>query len=165
MKNQLVRQKIGENILILPDIRSAQNVGAIFRTAEAVGISKIYLTGYTPCPIDKFNRVRKDISKSALGAELIIPWEYKKSLSTLLIKLKKEKYKIIAIEQDKNSIDYKKVKLSQKNVFIVGTEVSGLPKSILKKCDVIAEIPMKGKKESLNVSVATGVALFRILNI
>lgn len=154
-----------ENILILPDIRSAQNVGAIFRTAEAVGISKIYLTGYTPCPVDKFNRIRKDISKSALGAELIVPWEYKKSLSVLLTKLKKENYKIIAIEQDKNSVDYKKVRLSHKNAFIVGTEVSGLPKSILKKCDIIAEIPMKGKKESLNVSVATGVALFRILSI
>ena len=154
-----------ENILILPDIRSAQNVGAIFRTAEAVGISKIYLTGYTPCPIDKFNRVRKDISKSALGAELMVIWEYKKSLTALLTKLKKENYKIIAIEQDKNSIDYKKVKLSHKNAFIVGTEVSGLPKNILQKCNEIAEIPMKGKKESLNVSVATGVALFRILNI
>ena len=154
-----------ENILILPDIRSAQNVGAIFRTAEAVGISKIYLAGYTPCPVDKFNRTRKDISKSALGAELIVPWEYKRSLSVLLTKLKKENYKIIAIEQDKNSVDYKKVRLSHKNAFIVGTEVSGLPKSILKKCDIIAEIPMKGKKESLNVSVATGVALFRILSI
>jgi len=165
MKNQLARENLGENILILPDIRSAQNVGAIFRTAEAVGISKIFLTGYTPCPIDKFNRVRKDISKSALGAELTVIWKYKKSLISLLNKLKKEKYKIIAIEQDKNSIDYKKVKLSQKNAFIVGTEVSGLPKNILKKCDEIAEIPMKGKKESLNVSVATGVALFRILNI
>ena len=154
-----------ENILILPDIRSAQNVGAIFRTAEAVGISKIYLTGYTPCPIDKFNRVRKDISKSALGAESMVIWEYKKSLSVLLAKLKKENYKIIAIEQDKNSTDYKKVKLLKKNAFIVGTEVSGLPKNILKICDEIAEIPMKGKKESLNVSVATGVALFRILNI
>ena len=167
-KNQLVRKKIDENIeniLILPDIRSAQNVGAIFRTADAVGISKIFLTGVSPCPIDKFNRIRKDIAKSALGAELTIPWEYKQNLSVLLNKLKKEKYKIIAIEQDKNSIDYKKVKLIDKNVFVVGTEVTGLPKNILKKCNEIAEIPMRGKKESLNVSVATGVALFRILNI
>ncbi|HPS21458.1 MAG TPA: TrmH family RNA methyltransferase [Candidatus Paceibacterota bacterium] len=165
LKNQLARENLGENILILPDIRSAQNVGAIFRTADAVGISKIFLTGVSPCPVDKFNRTRKDIAKSALGAELTIPWEYKQNLSALLNKLKKEKYKIIAIEQDKNSVDYKKVKLSEKNVFIVGTEVTGLPKNILRKCDVIAEIPMKGKKESLNVSVATGIALFRILEI
>lgn len=162
-----------ENVLILQDIRSAQNVGAIFRTADAVGISKIYLTGYTPAPLDRFGRKRKDIAKSALGAEEIVPWESKKNLSTLISKLKKEKYLIIAIEQDKKSVDYKKVSarggpaFSWKGglVFIVGTEVTGISKNILKKCDVIAEIPMKGKKESLNVSVALGIALFRILNI
>ncbi|HNW71414.1 MAG TPA: TrmH family RNA methyltransferase [Candidatus Paceibacterota bacterium] len=154
-----------ESILILPDIRSAQNVGAIFRTAEAAGISKIYLTGYTPCPIDKFNRARKDIAKASLGAEIYVPWEYKKSIIPLLSILKKKNYKIIAIEQDKNSTDYKKIKIGNKNAFIVGTEVSGLDKKVLKKCDVIAEIPMNGKKESLNVSVALGIGLFRILNI
>ena len=158
-------KKPKNNVLILPDIRSALNVGAIFRTADAVGINKIYLVGHTPTPIDKFNRERKDIAKSALGAEKTISWEYKKNLPTLICKLKQEKFKIIAIEQAKNSIDYKKVKIENKNVFIVGTEVSGLPKNILKKCDIIAEIPMRGKKESLNVSVACGVALFRILNI
>jgi tRNA G18 (ribose-2'-O)-methylase SpoU len=154
-----------QNVLILNDIRSAQNVGAIFRTADAIGVSKIYLTGYTPAPLDRFGRKRQDITKSALGAEETVLWEPKKNLSALISKLKKEKYLIIAIEQDKNSIDYKKVKLGKKNAFIVGTEVSGIPKNILKKCDVIAEIPMRGKKESLNVSVATGVALFRVLNI
>ncbi len=153
------------SILILHDIRSAQNVGAMFRTADAVEINKIYLTGYTPAPIDRFGKKRKDIAKSALGAEEFVSWESKKSLPNLLTKLKKEKFKIIAIEQDKNSVDYKKIKLQEKNVFIVGTEVTGIPKNILKKCDLITEIPMKGKKESLNVSVACGVALFRILNI
>ena len=164
-KNQPEQLISRENILILPDIRSAQNVGAIFRTAEAVGISKIYLTGFSPCPTDRFGKYRSDVAKSALGAELIVPWEYKKSLPVLIKKLKQEKYKIIAIEQDKNSINYKNVKSGQKNAFIVGTEVTGIPKSILKKCDIIAEIPMKGRKESLNVSVANGIALFRMLNI
>jgi len=154
-----------ENVLILQDIRSTQNVGAIFRTAESVGINKIYLTGYTPAPVDRFGKKRKDVAKSALGAEELVSWESKKSLISLIRKLKKEGYLIVAIEQDEKSIDYKKVKLSQKNAFILGTEVTGIPKNILKECDVIAEIPMKGKKESLNVSVATGVALFRILNI
>ena len=154
-----------ENILILQDIRSTQNVGAIFRTAEAAGIDKIYLTGYTPTPLDRFGKKRKDVAKSALGAEELVPWESKKSLIALIRKLKKEGYLIIAIEQDKKSIDYKKVKLSKKNAFIMGTEVTGIPKNILKECDVVAEISMKGKKESLNVSVATGIALFRILNI
>lgn len=153
------------NILILNDIRSVENVGAMFRTADAVGIDRIYLTGYTPAPLDRFGRKRKDLAKSALGAEESVHWEQKKSISAVLTKLKKENYLIVGIEQDKKSIDYKKVKLKEQNAFIVGTEVTGIPKSVLAKCDIIAEIPMKGKKESLNVSVALGVALFRILNI
>lgn len=152
-----------ENIVILNDIRSVENVGAIFRTADAVGIDKIYLTGYTPTPLDRFGRKRGDLAKSALGAEEFIQWEQKKSVSALLTKLKKENFQIIGIEQDKRSIDYRKVKIKNKNAFIVGTEVTGIPKDILNKCDVIAEIPMRGKKESLNVSVATGVALFGFL--
>jgi 23S rRNA (guanosine2251-2'-O)-methyltransferase len=152
-----------DSVLILPDIRSAINVGAIFRTADAVGISKIYLTGYTPRPTDKFGRVQKDIAKSALGAENFVPWEYSKSVISVINKLKKKGYEIIAIEQDKRAIDYRKIKISDKVVIIMGPEVTGIPKKILDKCDIIAEIPMHGKKESLNVSVACGVALFRIL--
>ncbi len=158
MKNQ-------NNIVILHNIRSVENVGAMFRTADAVGIDKIYLTGHTPCPLDRFGRKRGDLAKSALGAEEFVSWEQKKSVFPLLTKLKKEGYKIIAIEQDKKSVDYKKVKLQKKNVFIVGAEVTGIPKNVLNKCDVIAEIPMRGKKESLNVSVAFGIALFRICNL
>ena len=150
-------------VLVLPDIRSAINVGAIFRTADAVGISKIYLTGYTPRPSDKFGRVQKDISKSALGAETWIPWEYKEKLSLLINQLKKEGYLIVAIEQNKKSIDYRKIKIKKKTAFILGSEVGGLNKNILNKCDQITEIPMFGKKESLNVSVACGVGLFRII--
>lgn len=151
------------SILILPNIRSALNVGAIFRTADAVGIDKIYLTGYTPRPTDKFGRVQKDIAKSALGAETWIKWEYEESLTKLITKLKKEKYQIIALEQDDKSVDYRKVKKGNTVAIILGEEVNGIDKKILKRCDVIAEIPMHGKKESLNVSVACGVALFRIL--
>lgn len=155
--------KIESAILILPDIRSAINVGAIFRTADAVGISKIYLTGWTPRPTDTFGRIQKDISKSALGAETWIPWEYKKTLISLINSLKKDGYQIIGIEQDKKAIDYRKVKASKKVAIIMGPEVLGLSKKILDKCDIIAEIPMHGKKESLNVSVACGIALFKIL--
>jgi len=154
-----------ENILILNDIRSVENVGAIFRTADASGISKIYLVGYTPAPLDRFGRKRNDLAKSALGAEDFVSWESKKSILPLLTKLKKDGFMVIALEQDENSIDYKKVKIGEKNALILGTEVSGIPENILKKCDFIMEIPMRGKKESLNVSVATGIALFRILNI
>jgi 23S rRNA (guanosine2251-2'-O)-methyltransferase len=154
-----------QNILILHNIRSVQNVGAIFRTADAAGVSKLYLTGYTPTPLDRFGRKRKDLAKSALGAEEFVAWESKKSILPLLLRLKKEKFMIIGVEQDKNSIDYKKVKLKEKNAFIVGAEVTGIPKNVLEKCDVIAEIPMHGRKESLNVSVALGIALFRICNL
>jgi tRNA G18 (ribose-2'-O)-methylase SpoU len=152
-----------ENILILHNIRSVENVGAMFRTADAAGIHKIYLTGYTPTPLDRFGRKRKDLAKSALGAEEFVPSEYKKLVSTVISKLKKEKFFLVAIEQAKNSIHYKKVKLKNKNAFIVGAEVTGIPKDILEKCDVIAEIPMRGKKESLNVSVALGIVLFSCL--
>jgi 23S rRNA (guanosine2251-2'-O)-methyltransferase len=164
-----------QKFLILHDIRSVHNVGAIFRTADAVGIDKIYLTGYTPAPIDRFGKKRKDLAKSALGAEEFVPWEIKKSLPAFIRRLRWESFQIIALEQDKKSIDYRRIKLSNKNAFIVGTEVTGIPKSILNKCDLIAEIPMRGKlvrnrlpndggKESLNVSVATGIFLFRILD-
>jgi 23S rRNA (guanosine2251-2'-O)-methyltransferase len=153
-----------ETVLILPDIRSALNVGAIFRTADACGISKIYATGYTPRPTDQFGRIQKDIAKSALGAETWVPWEYKKSVIPLIRSLKKDGFNIIAIEQSDKSIDYKKIKKTSKIAFIVGPEVEGLSEKILNECDFIAQIPMKGKKESLNVSVATGIALFRILD-
>ncbi|KKS04594.1 MAG: tRNA/rRNA methyltransferase [Candidatus Nomurabacteria bacterium GW2011_GWA2_41_25] len=168
MKTSLLRQGSGgsrENIIILHNIRSVSNVGAMFRTADAAGINKIYLTGYTPAPLDRFGRKREDLAKSALGAEEYVNWEAKKNLPALMRSLRREKYQIIAIEQDKKSVDYKKIKLKQKNVFIFGAEVTGIPKDILKKCDIIAEIPMRGKKESLNVSVALGIALFGILKI
>jgi len=160
-------KKNKQNILILYNIRSVENVGAIFRTADAAGINKIYLVGYTPTPLDRFGRKRKDLAKSALGAEEFVKWEQGKSVFSLLAKLKKENFLIIGIEQDKNSVDYKTLRLrsGQANAFIVGAEVSGVPKNILKKCDIVAEIPMRGKKESLNVSVATGIALFKILKI
>jgi tRNA G18 (ribose-2'-O)-methylase SpoU len=127
-----------------------------------VGIDKIYLTGFTPRPTDKFGRIQKDIAKSALGAEGWIPWEYEVSLEKLILKLKKDGFKIIAIEQDEKSVDYRKIKAKDKTAIILGGEVKGLSKEILNVCDIIAEIKMYGKKESLNVSVACGVALFQI---
>lgn len=150
-------------ILILPDIRSALNVGALFRTADGVGISKIYLTGYTPCPSDKFGRIQKDIAKAALGAETWVLWEYKKMLMPLIKSLQKDGYTVIALEQDEGATDYRKIKVPKKCVIILGPEVTGLDKKILSLCDKIVYIPMYGKKESLNVSVAGGIALFRLL--
>ncbi len=152
-----------ESFLILHNIRSTYNVGAIFRTADAVGVSKIYLTGYTPTPKDQWGRDRKDIAKTALGAEKSVLWECKKSVRAVIEKLKKEKVFIVALEQAENSVDYRKVKQHPKIALIVGNEVKGISKQTLSLCDVIAEIPMSGKKESLNVSVSAGVALFQLL--
>ena len=152
-----------ESVLVLPDIRSAINVGAIFRTADAVGVSKIYLTGVTPRPTDRFGRVQKDIHKSALGAETWVPWAYVEELLPLIKDLKKDCYTIIAVEQDENSVDYRKIKAKGNTAIVLGPEVEGLGKKVLKECDIIAEIPMYGQKESLNVSVAAGVALFQML--
>lgn len=151
--------------LILHNIRSVHNIGAIFRTADAAGISKIYLTGYTPAPVDRFGRKRKDMAKTALGAEKVVAWEHIKLIDSLIKKLREEGVRIIAVEQARNAVDYKKIKTKSDTAFIFGNEVRGLSKSILKKCDQIAQIKMLGKKESLNVSVATGIFLFKVLNI
>jgi len=156
-----------ESVVVLHNIRSVYNVGAVFRTADAVGVSKIYLTGYTPTPLDRFERERKDVAKSALGAQKSVPWEYAKNISTVIKKLKKENFEIIAVEQSENSIDYKTLKLRarQKIAFLFGNEVRGVSKQLLEKCNKIIEIPMRGEKESLNVSVSAGVVLFRVLGV
>jgi len=151
--------------LILHNIRSTYNVGSIFRTAEACGISKIFLTGYTPTPLDNFGREVKAITKTALGAEKEIEWEYFSQPKQLIEKLKKDGVGIIGIEQHKNSVDYKKIKLKKSTAFVLGNEVRGISQQLLSQCDQIVEIPMQGQKESLNVAVATGVILFRILNV
>ncbi len=154
-----------ELVLILDNIRSVFNVGSIFRTAECAGVSKIYLVGVTPDPVDRFGRERKDLAKVALGAEKKVEWEHVKNTSSLLKKFKVDGYQVIALEQAENSVDYKKFKPKFPLALILGEEVKGLSKKILELCDTTIEIPMMGEKESLNVSVATGVALFRILEV
>lgn len=159
--------------VILHSIRSAHNVGSIFRTADAAGVDKIYLCGYTPTPetSDKGQAISK-ISKTALGAEKTVAWEQYKQTWRLLEKLKKDGVKIVALEQDKKAIDYRKFKIPLRNgvpewsslVLVLGNEVDGLSKEILKYADKIIAIPMYGQKESLNVSVAAGIALFKIID-
>jgi tRNA G18 (ribose-2'-O)-methylase SpoU len=149
--------------LVLHNIRSTHNVGAIFRTADATGVKKIYISGITPAPIDRFGRARPDISKASLGAEKTVEWESTTDIKELIKNLKKEKFQIIAVEQDKKSIDYKDLKKNEKVLLIVGNEVDGVDKEVLDLCDDIIEIPMLGKKESLNVSVATGVVLYSLI--
>jgi 23S rRNA (guanosine2251-2'-O)-methyltransferase len=157
-----------EALLILDNIRSVHNVGSIFRTAETVGISKVYCIGTTPTPLDRFNNNRADFAKVALGAEKSIAWEHVDDGVALMHKLKKTGTKIVALEQSPMSIDYKRVSLnsSAKNrvAIVLGNEVDGVSKEMLDLADIIAEIPLRGTKESLNVSVSAGVFLYRLLD-
>jgi len=151
-------------VVVLDNIRSLHNVGSIFRTADAVGVDKLYLCGITPTPLDRLGRVRPPFSKVALGANENVEWEKCSSAWRLIDRLKREGYKIFAIEQDKRSVPYNKVKGGKKIALVLGHEVRGLPESVLKRADKILEIPMAGMKESLNVSVAFGVVVFRLLH-
>jgi len=149
-----------ETAVLLHNIRSAHNVGAIFRTADAAGVSKIYLSGYTPTPVDRFGRPRREIVKTALGGEFSVAWEYVKSPAKIISTLKKDGWQIVGVEQDPRAIDYREFKTSGPTLIILGNEVRGISKSIRDRCDTLVEIPMRGKKESLNVSVAAGIVLF-----
>lgn len=151
-------------ILILHNIRSVHNVGSIFRTTDAAGIERIILSGYSPTPLDRFGRERSDFAKVSLGAEKTVPWEYSETLEPVLLQLKKDSYCVAALEQAPNSVDLFEFKIptTKPLALLVGNEVEGVSPSTLAQVDVILEIPMRGKKESLNVSVATGVALFAL---
>lgn len=127
-----------------------------------MGVKKIFLTGYTPSPYDFFGRLRKDFQKTALGAEKYVKWEKANNTSALIKRLRKENFQIIALEQSKESLDIQKFKPKKKLALILGNEVRGIPKSVLKSSDAVLEISMRGKKESLNVSVVAGIALYAI---
>lgn len=145
------------------NIRSAYNVGALFRTADGAGVSKLLLTGYTPTPIDRFGRADKTISKTALSAQQYVPWVYEKNVFRAIAQAREEGFSIVGVEQDARAIDYRAYRPSAKTLFIFGNEVRGLSPQLKKQCDALIEIPMHGKKESLNVSVAAGIILYRAL--
>lgn len=148
--------------VIAHNIRSLHNVGSIFRTADAFGVTKIYLTGYTGRPDHPVHAAK--LGKVALGAEYFVPWEFHKSPIKLLkdLKLKNRKIRIIGLENNTKSIPITKFKPQFPLVLILGEERRGVSHSIIKLCDKVVEIPMFGKKESLNVSVAFGIAAFWI---
>lgn len=157
-------------IVIAHNIRSTHNVGAIFRTSEGFGISKIILSGYTPYPrIGQDSRLphiaeklTKQINKTALGAEAIVPFEYTEEPP--LAELKAKGYRIVALEQASTSIPMAEYKPAEKIALLLGEEVEGITPELLAECEDIIEIPMAGKKESFNVSVAAGIALYALTN-
>ena len=142
--------------LILPDIRSCHNVGSMFRTADAFDVDKIFLVGYTACP------PKIQIDKVSLGAEKWVPWEHCDDLTTLINDLKKEGVSIVGLEKTNNSVDIQQVDFNFPLALVMGNEVEGINDDIINLCDRVVHIPMHGKKESLNVSIAAGVAMYSI---
>lgn len=148
--------------LVLHNVRSTHNVGSMFRTADAMGVSKIYLCGYTPDPIDRFERPQKDIAKTALGAEQTVVWEHSSETLLTIRSLKEEGYSVCALEQAPQSISIEEYATQGDVALVVGSEVEGLSSDVLGVCDTVLEIPMFGSKESLNVSVSAGIALYAL---
>ena len=146
--------------LILHNVRSHYNVGAMFRTADGAGVARVFLAGITPSPIDRFGRPVPEIHKTALGAELEIPWEVVSDIIPLIKKLQSEGVQVVAVEQSGTSVALSDFKVPPSVAYIMGSETEGLPAEILEAVDVMVEIPMLGKKESLNVSVAAGIVLY-----
>jgi len=142
--------------VICDNIRSLENIGSIFRTADALKIDKIFLCGICGTPPNQ------KISKSALGAENWIKWEYYKLAWKLIEKLKKEKVFVVALEQTKNSLVYTKFKPKFPLALVIGNEIKGVLPSVLKRADKVISLPMFGRKESLNVAVAFGIAGYEI---
>lgn len=157
-------------VIIANDIRSNHNVGSIFRTAEGLGVEKIFLTGYSPYPIVKnenrlphiATKIDKAISKVSLGAEKLVKFEYQPSILPVLKLLREDGYKIVGLEQSpksKNLVDYKS---SERIGLIIGNEVTGIDLDIIELCDDIVEIPMIGEKESFNVVQAMAIATYHL---
>ncbi len=146
--------------IILENIRSAYNVGAIFRTADASGVAKVFLVGYTPAPIDRFGRVQPEILKTSLGASGTMAWEQVATIKEIIKRLQADGATVAAVELDEGSVSLKDFNEPEQVAYIVGNEVDGVSKEALEQADVIVELPMLGQKESLNVSVTAGIVLY-----
>ena len=149
--------------VVVDNIRSSENVGSIFRTSDALGITKIFLCGISSTPALRTGGPDNEkLAKTALGAEKTVAWEYHKQTWRLLQALKKQGVFITALEQTSKSISLDKFSPKFPLALVIGHEVKGVSPSVLKRVDAIIEIPMLGKKESLNVAVAFGIAGYEI---
>ena len=155
-------------VVILHNIRSIYNVGAILRTCDGLGVAEVVVSGYTPHP-DKGlpyerEKLQKALHKTALGAEESVRWRYEEDVVGVLQEYKKDGFEILALEQGEGSVDLGRYgKLKRNAVLVLGEEVRGVSGEILEECDGLLEIPMKGRKESFNVSVAAGIALWGLI--
>lgn len=158
-------------VVVAHNIRSTYNVGSIFRTCDGFGVTKLYLTGYTPYPTEPHDKrlphvrekITKQISKTALGAEATVPFAYQEDPEQLLDTYHQRGFTVAALEQGTSSIMLPNYRpMPQSTVLLLGEEVHGITPELLQKCDVMLEIPMNGHKESFNVSVAAGIALYAL---
>lgn len=158
-------------VLLLHDIRSIHNVGSLLRTAECFGVSKVFFSGYTPFPElpndDRlphiYQKMTRQINKTALGAETMLPMDQRSDIKTLLSELKTQGYQLVGLEQAPGSVNLKDYKPPAKVALMIGREVEGIEPKLLKQMDDTVEIPMHGKKESLNVVQATAICLYQLL--
>jgi len=146
--------------VMLCDIRSHYNVGAIFRTCDGAGVAKVFLAGYTPAPVDRFGRLVPEIHKTALGAETTVPWESVIDAVATLAKLKEEGFKVVVVEQVPGSVMLADFAVPTQVVYVLGSETEGVPANVVALADTVLELPMQGVKESLNVSVTAGIVLY-----
>lgn len=153
-----------QKIIVLENIRSAYNVGAIFRTADGAGVEKVYLVGYTPTPIDRFGRRQSEIEKTSLGAAREITWEPVESTADVFRQIRREGVSIVAVEQDDRSVMLPDFRPTDRVAYIFGNEIAGVSPLAREQADTIVAIPMLGQKESLNVSVAAGIMLYHGIN-
>ena len=146
-------------IAVLENIRSAYNVGSVFRTADAFLLQAVYLVGYTAFP------PHKEIKKTALGAEDTVQWKHFKKIEEAIDDLKKMNFKIYSVEQAENSLKLQNISLdtNQKIAVIFGNEVKGVEQSTIAMSDGCIEIPQWGMKHSLNISVAAGIVLWHLV--
>jgi tRNA G18 (ribose-2'-O)-methylase SpoU len=160
-----------EIIVIAHNIRSTHNIGSIFRTCEGFGVKQIICSGYTPYPgLDSGDtrlphireKLTKQIHKTALGAEYLVPFEYQPTLN--LYSLRQAGYRIVGLEQDARACLLNDYQAPAKIALLLGEEVEGIETDLRQLCDALIEIPMMGQKESFNVSVATGIALYGLTN-
>lgn len=162
-----------EIVLIAHDLRSTHNVGSLLRTAEGLGVSRVYLTGYTPYPIMKKDsrlphlavKIDKDITKTALGAEKLVKWTHESDIFKLMAGLKASHYNLVALEQTPDAVPLPDFRPESSVALVVGNEVTGLGKEILESVQKVVEIPMRGKKESFNVVQAAAMAVYHLTHI
>ena len=145
-------------VVVLDNVRSMENVGSFFRTADAFRIEAIYLCGITACP------PHREIHKTALGADESVEWKYFETTSQACEHLKEKGYKIFAVEQIENSIKLNDFKTPENSAYIFGNEVDGVDDAVLPYCEQVIEIPQEGTKHSLNVSVSGGIVMFHLFN-